>query len=363
LKKESPYNFGISQEDALTESKGLDLKTGDSLLCIASGGEIPLNILALYDVKIVACDTSIEQIYLSKLKLASVLHLSRDEAAKLIGLYNSSDEERLDIYKKLSEHLSDEEKTFWNKKEEAIEKGVVNVARFEKYILKFSWVLRLLLGKRKLKKLMLLETPEEQRDYFDKKISNWWIKLLFKIAFHPKIYKNRGMDEHGLQHQKDASVATFFFNRFRDFCTSTLASDNYYFQYTFFNEILNEDALPEYLSEEGIRNIRANQSNLTWIHADFTSVLRSSKQGTYNKLHLSNIGDWLSAEQMNEVFQAIHDYAADDSKMVIRYIHRNHQVPERFADAFQLNVPFGEELVQTDRYPFYHVIPGSFKRQ
>jgi len=278
LNKKPPYNFGISQEDALTELKALELNEGDSLLCIASGGEIPLNILAMRNIRIVACDISMEQVYLSKIKLAAILHLEQDQAAKLIGLYPSDAKERIGLYEQLKTNLSAEEIKFWSENSSAIEVGVVNAARFEKYILKFSWVLRLFLGKRKLKRLMQFETIAEQQEYFGRKISNWWIKLLFKIAFHPKIYKNRGMDEHGLQHQKDASIATFFYNRFRDFCTSTLASNNYYFQYTFFNTVLYESALPEYLSEEGVKNIRANHNKLSFDHKDFKSSLSSYKK-------------------------------------------------------------------------------------
>jgi len=363
LSKTSPYNFGISQEDAITEFKALELKTGDSLLCIASSGEIPLNLLALSNIKVIACDMAIEQIYLSKIKLAAILHLKREEAAKLIGFYSSDANERVRFYKQLQPYLTADEIKFWNENIKAIGIGVINAARYEKYILKFSWIFRLFLGKRKLLKLMKFKTIKEQQKYFDRKISSWWIKLFFKIGFHPKIYKNRGMDEHGLQHQKDASIATFFYNRFRDFCTSTIAFKNYYFQYTFFNKVLNESALPEYLSETGVRNIKANIGNLSFVHKGFTSSLLSYKKGTFNKYHLSNIGDWLSEKQMQEVFEAVHLNSSDSSKLVIRYLHRNHPIPEKLKENFKANLELREELEKVDRYPFYNILPLQYKRK
>ncbi|MFZ9028351.1 MAG: DUF3419 family protein [Crocinitomicaceae bacterium] len=362
MSSRSIYNFGISQEDARTELQALDLKESDSLLCIASGGEIPLNLLALTGCNIVACDTSIEQIHLSKLKLAAILHLEQHKAARLIGFYKAKNEDRLAIYDELRPKLSQEEVDFWDKNIEAIQKGVINVARFEKYILKFSWVLRFLLGKGKLMKLMTLEDVDEQRNFFDKKISNLWVKLLFKVAFHPKIYKNRGMDEHGLQHQKDASISTFFYNRFRDFCTSTLASKNYYFQYTFFNEVLYEKALPEYLCKEGINRIRSNSAKLHFVNSDFTSVLNTEPNGRFNKFHLSNIGDWLSKDEMELVYEAIHMNGASNSSLVVRYIHHNHPIPEHFEKNFNIDLELGKKLITNDRYPFYQVIPATYHR-
>lgn len=357
--KKPLYNFGISQEDALTEMKALKLKEGDALLCVASGGEIPLNILAKHKIKIVSCDTSIEQIYLSKLKLASVLHLSQEEAAKLIGFLKCNATDRQELYNRIKDRLSIDEQRFWENNQIAIDRGIVNVARFEKYILKFSWVLRTLLGKRKLKKLIELQSVEEQCIYFDQKISNWWIKLIFKIAFHPKIYKNRGMDEHGLQHQKDDSIASFFYGRFRDFCTSTLVSKNYYFQYTFFNTILCKEALPEYLSAEGMKNIRNNFELLSFVHQNFTEALLAETKGTFNKFHLSNIGDWLTSEQMNEVFKGMYEMAASNSNFILRYIHRNHSVPVSVSTAFNFDSELSVELTRTDRYPFYHIQLGT----
>jgi len=62
------YYYGISQEDVLTEFRALDISLNDSLLCIASGGDLPLNILALQDLDILAVDKSPDQIKLCRIK-------------------------------------------------------------------------------------------------------------------------------------------------------------------------------------------------------------------------------------------------------------------------------------------------------
>ena len=52
------YNFGLSQEDSITGIRGLDLTDGDSLLCIAGAGEVPICTAAVKNGSIVAVATS-----------------------------------------------------------------------------------------------------------------------------------------------------------------------------------------------------------------------------------------------------------------------------------------------------------------
>ena len=65
------YNYGISQEDARTERRALDIREGDRLLCVASAGEVPLNLLAMGTVAIEAVDISRTQLFLCRLKMAA----------------------------------------------------------------------------------------------------------------------------------------------------------------------------------------------------------------------------------------------------------------------------------------------------
>ena len=91
---EGLYNYGISQEDVLTEYKALDLQPGDSLLCIASAGEIPLNIAALCNLNIIAVDTSIYQLRLCRIKREASIHLESINAAFFLGYMQMKETER-----------------------------------------------------------------------------------------------------------------------------------------------------------------------------------------------------------------------------------------------------------------------------
>ncbi len=211
------FDFGISQDDALIEKQALDIKDGDKLLCISSAGEVPLNLLALHNIKIKAVDISVNQNHLVKLKLNAVRSLEPLEAAKFLGYLDTTSEHRNKLYNKVSEFFNEEEKLFWNLNFTVIEKGPIRSARFEKYISKFNGIALMVIGKKNMLHLMELDSIEEQEEFFDNKINSFVLKNIFKIAFHPRLYKNRGIASEGLIYNKEKIISDFFFSKFKSF--------------------------------------------------------------------------------------------------------------------------------------------------
>ncbi len=355
------YNYGISQEDVRSECRALDMTSDDSLLCIASAGEMPLNVAALHDVSIVAVDNSPNQLRLCRIKQLAAQRLDAIKAASFLGYMDGTPAERQDILRdEIGAWLPEEDRLFWQQHKEAIQQGVVSAARFEKYIRKVSALGRSIVGGRNLFRLFGCKTTGEQQAVFDSRISGILLKTIFNIAFHPKIYRNRGIDPAGLTHSGTRNIAEFFYGRFRDFCCSTMARENYYLQYTFFNRLLFPEALPEFLQPALHDAFVRNSHRITYRLATLESLLKEAKPGTFNKIHLSNIGDWMSRQDMASLFALIRDKTLPGSRIVMRYIHLNHEIPvstpELFADH-----GLGEELVRTDRYPFYSIVPISRK--
>ena len=351
------YNFGISQEDALTEFKALDIKKNDRLLCIASAGEVPLNLLAMEDIFVEAVDISPNQLFLSRLKLHSICALEALEAAAFLGFMETGPENRKRLFQKVLPLMEKEERQFWLQNKFAIMEGPIRVARFERFISKLNFIGLMILGKRKLIHLFDLETIEEQRDFFDRHLSTVLLKAIFKIAFHPRVYKKRGMASDGLRHCGARNIADFFYSRYKHFCSSTLARKNYYLQYTFFNRVLFSEALPEYLSGEGMARIRRNRQNVAWRLVSYTEAVEESRKGAFNKFHLSNIGDWMSRKEYADLLSLIKNKASTPSKVFARYIHLNHEIPRELKDCLIVNYRLGEELGKKDRFPFYSLVP------
>jgi S-adenosylmethionine:diacylglycerol 3-amino-3-carboxypropyl transferase len=253
--------------------------------------------------------------------------------------------------------LEGPEKTFWDRHPAAWEKGPVHAARFEKYLSRFSWVGLQILGRKKLMRLFDFNDVEEQKQYFDRQLDSRRLKRIFKIAFHPKIYKKRGMDAQALVHSRERDIAEFFFSRFRSFCTATPARKNYFLQLAFFNRLLFMEALPEYLQENGNQRLRKSVDLLSFYHESLSERIRRKPRGYYDAFALSNIGDWMSKEDFAALLELIGTQAAGQSRALLRYIHFAHPIPVKLAGVFKLDRRLGDELEAVDRYPFYSLLP------
>lgn len=354
---EIPYNYGISQEDVLSEYRALEIIRDDSFLCIASAGEIPLNMAALQDLRIVAVDNSINQLRLCRIKQVAATVLDSLKAASFLGYMNSTYAERQGIYRHdIRPLLCEEDRHFWEQQTGIIQHGVVNSARFERYIRKISILARLPIGKKNLYRLFDCDSVEEQQIIFDQSIAGPVLRGIFSIAFHPKIYKNRGIDPTGLTHSGTRNIAEFFFQRFRNFCCSTVARKNYYLQYTFFNRVIFPEALPEFLQPSNHECFVKNSSQIEFKLSAFDTALQNTPDGMFNKIHLSNVGDWISKESMVELFRLIRDKTSPGARIVMRYIHMHHEIPASLA-GLTADYSLGEDLVKYDRYPFYSIVP------
>jgi S-adenosylmethionine-diacylglycerol 3-amino-3-carboxypropyl transferase len=348
-------NYGLSQEDALTELKALDLRRDDRLLCVASGGEIPLNLLALRRVRIEAVDVSPNQLALSRLKLAACRALEPGEATAFLGFTEAPAAQRWGFWGRVSVFLEEEDRRFWEERMGFIGEGAIRSGRFERYLGKFRRAGRCILGKRRLLRLFELETDAERREFFDRFLSTPLLKLLFRAAFDPRVYRKRGIAAEGLTHGGGGRAADFFYDRFRDFCTATPPRKNYYLQWSFFGRVLFPEALPEYLTGEGAERIRERPDDITWRLASIEDSLEGCTPGAFNKFHLSNIGDWMSRTEFARVLTRMCAKAAAGSRAAVRFIHLDHPVPEALRGRLVRDGRCGEELMRRDRFPFYNL--------
>lgn len=350
------YDFGISQEDPLTEFQVLDLQKKDHVLCVASAGEVPLTILCLLPgVKITAVDISPTQLALCRLKMQVTIELPFPQNAHFLGYASASAKSRREIYfDKIHLHLSKEDQDFWLEHLSAIEKGVVNFGRFEGYIKWLRKFITIIIGKKNLQRLISCSDRDEQQIIFDSQIGKRkLVKYLFRIAFHPAIYKNRGLSSNALMHAQ-ANTGDLFFNKFRNFCIATPAGKNYFLQYFLLGSCSSADAFPEYLQENGRTIIKANHHNLCFRHTTLQEALAAHPAGTFNKIHLSNIGDWMSKEAFYFLIDILHNTCSRNIKLCYRFLQKNHFENSHVSTGRFYITPVNIEM--SDRFPFYTVL-------
>lgn len=350
------YDFGISQDDPNVEDHALKLNDSN-LLCIASGGEVPLSMLAMYDTQIKALDISINQIRLCNLKLASVRMLEPDEAAVFLGFKKDHQNKRSAYFTKVASVLSSDDVEFWNNHN--IKNGPIACSRFEKYISVFCKLVRLVMGNKRTRQYFDLESIEEQEKYFTKYLQKKLILWIFKVAFSPGLYKKRGLDKQALIHQKGNDMASFFYGKFKDFFTATPARNNYYLQFYFLNEIISDQAFPIYLQPEGVANIRNRYKNLNFEIGSVIDEISGSELLSYENYALSNLSDWCDESSMNELVLNISKKSSTPANVLMRYIHKNPGNETLKNLGYDIDINFQDSVLDLDRFPFYSLIRAT----
>lgn len=350
------YDFGISQEDPLTELNVLDIQNNDNVLCIASGGEVPLSLLCLRSgVKITAVDIANTQLMLCRLKIQAALLLPFPINGQFLGYGFLDDETRRSIYfDRIHSSLQKEDQEFWIQHITAIENGVIHYGRFERYIKRLRKIAALFIGKNNIYDLLNCNNVQEQQLIFDKKIAlRRSVKYLFQIAFHPTIYKNRGLNSKGLVHAQ-ANMGQLFFNKFRNFCTATPAKKNYFLHYFLNGTCDTDESFPEYLQEENGLLLQANKGNLVLKLSSLQNELEVHPAGTFNKIHLSNIGDWMSSDEFNLLKDTLCKYGNDETRLCYRFLQKNHLDTSNLCNnRFEVT---SVNVDKTDRFPFYSIL-------
>jgi len=364
FKREFIYDFGLAQDDAKSEISALSLKENDRVLCIASAGEIPLELLVNSDESVVidAVDTDASQIYLSRLKLIASLHFDRMQAAQFLGYMPAQEKDRTVWFQQIAPELTESELKFWRNHLSILKYGPVNLGKYETYIRRFSSLGRLLLGgRKKLIGLFEAKNIEEQKSYFDGVLRVGLLKNLFNIMFHPKFYKQRGISEQGLIHWQDQHLGRKFYNQFRDFCTNTPVRENWMLQFVLFNRVLFEESLPDYLQPKGRARLPEASERLHFREESVNESMNRRDAGYYNKFALSNVSDWLSAEDFTELLQIIAQKSGTETRGLIRYIHSARVTDSDLPEILGFDWEGGEKLLAKDRFPFYKLIPFRFR--
>ncbi len=351
------FDFGLSQEDPLSEQLALDIQPNDRILSLASGGEVPFALLCLNEnIQIKAVDISEAQIKLCRLKLAAAQYLDFPLNGQFLGYLILEEKKRNELYHKvIRTNLSGEDSSFWDKNIHFIEKGIVGAGRFEQYLKKMRFVARLIIGNKNIHRLIACSSLAEQNSVFRNQIApRKSLQLLFKIAFHPAIYKKRGLQEQALQHA-GSNTGERFFSKFQDFCTSNLAAKNYFLQYFLAGSCIKKESLPEYLQPENKNRLIGNLNKIELECTSFQNAHCGKGKGYYNKIHLSNLGDWLTGEQFEELLSQIKDYCSPGTRICYRYLQKNH-FPENGTNEFLIDKEISGMAEKKDRFPFYNIL-------
>ena len=339
--------FTANWEDPESDVKAIEMKAGQTLLTITSGGCNSLNFLLHDPEKIYAVDINPAQTWLMELKTAAIKNLDYDEFISFLGLRKCED--RMMLFNKIKHDLSNEANHFWTLNARLIKKGFLFTGKFEGFVKLAGKMLSVLQGKRKVEKLLTLETMEEQKEFFSNRWDNKRWKFLFRLMFNKKRLAKKGLVAEYFHFDDGAqSFSESFYNRTRKVLCEIPVRNNYFLSVYFTGKYKNQEELPLYLQPQHYWHLKRNITRIEIITADTKYWLETMPAESIDGFCLSNICELMSEADTKKLFTEVVRTARRRAKICFRNLMIPREVP---VDLLQIkkNETLSHTLLATDR--------------
>ncbi len=309
-------------EDADVLLQGLAIEAGDRVLSIGSAGDNSFSLLLNAPELVVAVDINPIQLQLIQLKKAAMQALDHTAFLQFLGFQKCSD--RMDLFQKVKNYLSPQERTFWKMHQAKIEQGIIYTGKLEHYFQTFqNRLLPFIHSPDRVEDLFAQKEEQEQKQFFQGQWNNWRWRSLFKVFFSKFLMGKLGRDPQFLKEVK-VPVSRFILEQARKHLSSSTCQDNYFLQFILKGHF--DTALPHYARKVNFEKIKSKLDRLVI----FNGLAEDSfKEFTaFNKFNLSNIFEYMNPA----LFQSVSKNLVDHGKAGARYAYWNLMVPRKMAE-------------------------------
>jgi S-adenosylmethionine-diacylglycerol 3-amino-3-carboxypropyl transferase len=293
-------------EDCDVLRRALAVGPDDDVLSIGSAG---CNVLALLlddPRSVTALDLNPAQAALIELKLAAYRALAWEELTCLVGARDGHD--RLDLYERVRPLLSRRARRFWDQRPADLAVGVMHTGRLERYFEGFRrHRLPSLVPAAVVHALLRLDDREAQRALFARHFDTAPFRAAFASYFGREMIAREGRDPSQFRWVEDVDVTGMLWTRFRYACTELPARDNFYLEYFLTGGYRDLDAGPPHLRRAAFETLRARVDRVEIVTEELGHHLDAVEPGRYSKANLSDLFEYLSAEQSEELFVQLGD--------------------------------------------------------
>jgi S-adenosylmethionine-diacylglycerol 3-amino-3-carboxypropyl transferase len=356
-------------EDPDVDMTAMELAEGHSVVTIASGGCNMLAYLSRSPKTIDVVDLNPHHVALNRLKLAAFRHLpSHNDVVRQFGATNvRSNSKSFDTF--IAPHLDAGTRAYWEKRSLS---GRRRIAVFDRNIYTTGLLGRFIgaghliarLHGIDLREMAKTKSLREQRQFFDSQIAPLfdkplirWITArkssLFGLGIPPQQYDELA------SLASDGSIAPVLRQRLEKLACHFPLRENYFAWQAFARRYPSphEGDLPTYLKAENYRAIRANADRATVHHASFTELLAQKAAGTVDRYVLLDAQDWMTDEQLNDLWSEITRTAAPGARVIFRTAAEKSVLDGRLSGALLDQWTYLQdrslELTQQDRSAIY----------
>ena len=355
-------------EDPVVDMKALDIKPGEHIVTILSGGCNALSYLIADPGRITAVDLNGAHIALNKLKHAAIKHLPSYEAFyRFFG--EAKEKANVALYERyIAPNLDAESRSYWENKD-LLRRRRINF--FSRNLYRYG-LLGTFIGAghvvarlhgRNPKRLMEAQNLEQQREIFDevlaplfeKKHIRWLVNnplSLYGLGIPPAQYR-------ALVAGREGAMAEVLRERLERLATGHDLKDNYFAWQAFARRYpsVGVGHLPPYLARENYEKVKANVDRIDIRHKAMTEVLAGFEPGSVDGVVLLDAQDWMTDEQLTDLWHAISRAARPGARVIFRTAGVDTilpgRVPAEILDQWTYEAERSVEFGKNDRSSIY----------
>jgi len=338
--------FAQVREDPLLEVEALRDQLDGPIAIVTSGGCTALTLIAAGAAQVTGIDLGRAQNHICELKAAAIASLGPSGAAAFIGGSSASD--RLDVYQKLRPSLSSGAQAYWDAHGSWIKAGVLNAGVTERLMRVIARSVRLFVHSRaSVARLLAQSGGSGQQAFYDSEWDTRRWRLLFQVLCN-RLVMRRTYDPAFFEHVSNPSFARHFHKTAGLALRELPATENYFLQFLFTGRY-PAGCRPAYLDDSCSGPLTQVMERLTLVDASYTEYLATQPDGSIAGFALSNICEWLTDEQIDELFTQVVRTARPGARLVFRNFVGWTEVPSRWRTAVVEDDELGARLSPLDR--------------
>jgi S-adenosylmethionine-diacylglycerol 3-amino-3-carboxypropyl transferase len=352
-------------EDPVCDMDGLQVRPGEHMVTIASGGCNALSYLTADPGRVTAVDLNAAHIALNRLKHVALERLDQGIARSFIAEADSP--ANIELYRSyLAQHLDIESRAYWSGRDVL---GRTRIAMFAKGLYRYG-LLGSFIGFAHLlarlhgvdpRRALAARGRDEQRAFFETHIRPFFDKPLIKWLTGQKA-SLFGLGIPPAQYDKLAggkSMAQVLRERLEKLTCDFDFADNYFAwqAYSRGYERAPDASLPPYLQPANHAAVRDRLGRIDLRHANLTDVLAGFEATSVDCFVLLDAQDWMTDAQLNALWAQICRTARPGARVLFRTADEPTLLPGRLDPEllamWDYRAARSDELTASDRSSIY----------
>lgn len=350
-------------EDPELNRLALRIKPNKNILSITSGGCNSLCLLLEKPNSLISIDLNPAQLSMLELKKAAIKKLDYQQFITILGVpfidqdLSCYESERLDLYKSIKSDMPQYARDFWDENLQLIKEGVMMCGKVEKFYKFYRKMLGLLYNKEELLKLFQTDDINHQREVYQTFRKRRW-RALHRILLNRRIL-SLVKGSHSFAQVDFDDFAGNLNKKLNRAMNSFYNPDNWFMSLILLGAHYHKRGVSPYLLEENYPILKEHINKLHIYKGTVEDVLKKWGSDYIDYFNMSNIFEWMTNEEFNEIIRQIIKLGTSNARMAWRYtLARPRELDASNLSKLQYEPELSKKLFKQDRafiYESFHV--------